>query len=59
MTALTPIVAMRLELLRTPAFALPMFVLPVALYLLLAFAVMGEQAAKTLTPPASCSLASR
>lgn len=35
-----------LRLLRSPAFALPMFVLPVALYLLFAFAVMGEQAAK-------------
>lgn len=35
-----------LRLLRAPAFALPMFVLPVALYLLFAFAVAGEQAAK-------------
>jgi ABC-2 type transport system permease protein len=35
-----------LRLLRSPAFALPMFVLPVALYLLFAFAVAGEQAAK-------------
>ncbi len=35
-----------LRLVRSPAFALPMFVLPVALYLLFAFAVMGEQAAK-------------
>jgi len=42
-------VEIRLELLRlirSPAFALPMFVLPVALYLLFAFAVAGEQAAK-------------
>lgn len=42
-------VEMRLELLRllrTPAFALPMFLLPVALYGLFAFAVMGEMAAK-------------
>lgn len=42
-------VEMRLELvrlLRSPAFALPMFLLPVALYLLFAFAVMGEMAAK-------------
>lgn len=35
-----------LRLLRAPAFALPMFVLPVALYLLFAFAVAGEQTAK-------------
>jgi ABC-2 type transport system permease protein len=35
-----------IRLLRAPAFALPMFVLPVALYLLFAFAVAGEQAAK-------------
>lgn len=35
-----------LRLLRSPAFALPMFVLPVALYLLFAFAVAGEQTAK-------------
>lgn len=35
-----------LRLLRQPAFALPMFALPVALYLLFAFAVMGEMAAK-------------
>lgn len=34
------------RLLRTPAFALPMFVLPVALYLLFAFAVAGEMTAK-------------
>lgn len=43
------VVEIRLELLRllrAPAFALPMFVLPVALYLLFAFAVAGEQAAK-------------
>ena len=43
------VVEMRLELLRllrAPAFALPMFVLPVALYLLFAFAVAGEQTAK-------------
>ncbi|MFG6432751.1 ABC transporter permease [Roseateles sp. LYH14W] len=42
-------VEIRLELLRlirSPAFALPMFVLPVALYLLFAFAVAGEQTAK-------------
>lgn len=40
---------MRLELmrlLRTPAFALPMFLLPVSTYLLFAFAVAGEQVAK-------------
>jgi ABC-2 type transport system permease protein len=40
---------MRLELLRllrTPAFALPMFLLPVGTYLLFAFAVAGEQVAK-------------
>ena len=35
-----------LRLLRAPAFALPMFVLPVALYLLFAFAVAGEMTAK-------------
>jgi ABC-2 type transport system permease protein len=42
-------VEMRLELvrlLRSPAFALPMFLLPVALYLLFAFAVAGEMTAK-------------
>lgn len=42
------LVEMRLELLRllrAPAFALPMFGLPVALYLLFAFAVNGEMAA--------------
>ena len=42
-------VEIRLELirlLRAPAFALPMFVLPVALYLLFAFAVAGEMTAK-------------
>lgn len=42
-------VEMRLEfirLLRAPAFALPMFLLPVALYLLFAFAVAGEMTAK-------------
>ncbi|MGQ3054422.1 MAG: ABC transporter permease [Roseateles sp.] len=40
---------MRLELLRllrTPAFALPMFLLPVGTYLLFAFAVAGEQVVK-------------
>jgi ABC-2 type transport system permease protein len=40
---------MRLELmrlLRTPAFALPMFLLPVGTYLLFAFAVAGEQVAQ-------------
>ncbi|MBW8843605.1 MAG: ABC transporter permease [Burkholderiales bacterium] len=35
-----------IRLLRAPAFALPMFVLPVALYLLFAFAVAGEQTAR-------------
>ncbi|MFG6490628.1 hypothetical protein ACG04R_28500, partial [Roseateles sp. BYS78W] len=43
------VVEIRLELLRllrSPAFVLPMFVLPVALYLLFAFAVAGEQTAK-------------
>lgn len=43
------LVEMRLELvrlLRAPAFALPMFLLPVALYLLFAFAVAGEMTAK-------------
>lgn len=35
-----------IRLLRAPAFALPMFVLPVALYLLFAFAVAGEMTAK-------------
>ncbi|MEO6276299.1 ABC transporter permease [Roseateles sp.] len=35
-----------LRLLRSPAFALPMFVLPVAMYLLFAFAVAGEMTAK-------------
>lgn len=35
-----------LRLLRTPAFALPMFLLPVATYLLFAFAVGGEMVAK-------------
>lgn len=35
-----------LRLIRSPAFALPMFVLPVALYLLFAFAVAGEHTAK-------------
>lgn len=42
-------VEMRLELvrlLRTPAFALPMFLLPVALYTLFAFAVAGEMTAR-------------
>lgn len=42
-------VEMRLELLRllrTPAFALPMFGLPVALYALFAFAVAGEMTAR-------------
>lgn len=43
------LVEMRLELLRllrAPAFALPMFGLPVALYLLFAFAVNGEMTAR-------------
>jgi len=35
-----------LRLLRAPAFALPMFLLPVATYLLFAFAVAGEAVAK-------------
>lgn len=35
-----------LRLLRTPAFALPMFLLPVGTYLLFAFAVAGEAVAK-------------
>jgi len=35
-----------LRLLRQPAFALPMFLLPVALYMLFAFAVAGEMTAK-------------
>ncbi len=35
-----------LRLLRTPAFALPMFLLPVGTYLLFAFAVAGEMVAK-------------
>lgn len=35
-----------LRLLRMPAFALPMFLLPVATYLLFAFAVAGEMVAK-------------
>ena len=42
-------IEIRLELvrlLRAPAFALPMFALPVALYLLFAFAVAGEQTAR-------------
>lgn len=42
-------VEIRLELmrlLRSPAFALPMFVLPVALYLLFAFAVAGDMTAR-------------
>lgn len=42
-------VEIRLELLRlirSPAFALPMFLLPVALYGLFAFAVMGEMVAR-------------
>jgi ABC-2 type transport system permease protein len=42
-------VEMRLELirlLRSPAFALPMFLLPVAMYMLFAFGVAGEMTAK-------------
>lgn len=43
------VVEMRLELirlLRSPAFALPMFLLPAGLYLLFSFAVAGEMTAK-------------
>ena len=52
---------LRMELLRplrTPAFALPMFLLPLGTYVLFAFAVAGEAVAKTMTPAASCLPAS-
>ena len=55
-------IEIRLELvrlLRMPAFALPMFLLPVSTYLLFAFAVAGEAVAKDPDVAASCSPVSR